>query len=270
MFWTFRRVSWWAAGAVAVLATVAPGAANAQTDYYNLDAGRPLRVEDALVIERHALEWQVAPLRFSGIRWRGTGLAVEPELAWGALPRTQVEIGVPVVRGAGPGHVIGAAGVDVSVLHALNAETITWPALAISLGALTPAGPYGPDRTLATVGAIATRTLRAGRIHVNVAATPGSASGRVPDEASRWRVGIAGDRTFVVQSTLVGADLVAERPLGGGDVQWSAALGMRRQLGPRSAIDLGMGRRITGEGEWFVTAGSALSFGLLHRFGGVK
>jgi hypothetical protein len=56
----------------------------------------------------------------------------------------------------------------------------------------------------------------------------------------------------------------------GGDVQWSAALGMRRQLGPRSAVDVGLGRRFAEGGEWFVTAGSALSFGLLHRFGGVR
>ncbi|MBL8960841.1 MAG: hypothetical protein JNJ98_13385, partial [Gemmatimonadetes bacterium] len=39
--------------ALALLGAVA-GPVRAQTDYYNLDAGRPLRVEDALVIERHA------------------------------------------------------------------------------------------------------------------------------------------------------------------------------------------------------------------------
>jgi hypothetical protein len=247
-----------------------PGVASAQTDYYNLDAGRPLRVEDALVIERHAFEWQVAPLRFSGARGQGTAFAVEPELAWGILPRTQLEVGVPLRRAGDGGRAMGAAGVDVSLLYALNAETMTWPGLALSVGAVAPAGPFGPERTLMTVGGIATRTMSAGRVHVNAQVTPGAATRGAYDEASRWRVGVAADRTFVVHSTLLGADVVAEKPLGGGDVQWSAALGMRRQVGPRSAVDLGVGRRLTHGGAWFVTAGSALSFGLLHRFGGAR
>lgn len=252
-----------------VTAIAVPAVARAQTDYYNLDAGRPLRVEDALVIERHALEWQMAPFRLSGARGMKTAFSVEPELAWGVLPRTQMEIGVPVQRGGLSGRTIGAAGMDVSLLHALNTETRTWPALALSVGTLLPAGPFGPDRALVSIGGIATRTMSAGRVHLNAAVTPGTSSVRA-DEASRWRIGLAADRTFVVQSTLLGADVVAEQPLGGGDVQWSAAVGMRRQVGPRSAVDLGVGRRLAEGGEWFVTAGSALSFGLLHRFGGVR
>jgi hypothetical protein len=31
-----------------------PGTAGAQTDYYNTDAGRPLRIEDAYPTERYA------------------------------------------------------------------------------------------------------------------------------------------------------------------------------------------------------------------------
>lgn len=260
---------WRVRAAVLLAALAAPVAGGAQTDYYNLDAGRPLRVEDALVIERHALEWQMAPFRLSGARGAKTAFSVEPELAWGVLPRTQMEIGIPLQRAGTSGRTIGAAGVDVSLLHALNAETLSWPALAVSVGALLPAGPFGPDRGLVTIGGIATRTLSAGRLHLNAAVTPGAAS-VAAGETSRWRVGLAADRTFVVQSTLVGMDLVAEEPMTGGDVQWSAALGMRRQLGPRSAVDVGLGRRFAEGGEWFVTAGSALSFGLLHRFGGVR
>ncbi|MBC7896577.1 MAG: hypothetical protein H7066_14270 [Cytophagaceae bacterium] len=239
--------------------------ASAQTDYYNLDAGRPLRVEDALVIERHAFEWQVAPLRFSGARGRKTAFAVEPELAWGIMPRMQLEVGVPLRREGEGRSALGAAGVDVSLLYALNAETLSWPGLALSVGAVAPAGPFGPERMLVTVGGIATRTTSAGRVHVNAHVTPGATSRDASDDASRWRVGVAADRTFAVQSTLLGADVVAEQPLGASRVQWSAALGMRRQVGPRSAVDVGVGRRLGAQGEWFVTAGSALSFGLFHR-----
>src|SRR5688572_23274403 len=41
--------------------TVSPAAA--QTDYYNIDSGRPVRIEDAYPVERYAFEAQVAPLR---------------------------------------------------------------------------------------------------------------------------------------------------------------------------------------------------------------
>ena len=247
-----------------------PRAAAAQTDFYNLDRGRPLRTEDALVIERHALEWQVAPLRLSGGSGRGSTLGLDPELAWGVLPRTQLEIGAPLVVSRTGGMRIAGAGVDVSVLHALNTETLGWPGLAVSVGALLPTGALGPSRTVAEVGAIATRTTGMGRLHLNGAVTPGAAPARSPDDLSRWRASVAVDRTWAVRSLLVGGELVAEEALGGGGTVWSAGVGARYQLDPRSAVDLGLGRQWRGDGAWYVTMGSALSFGLLHRFGGVR
>jgi hypothetical protein len=250
-----------------VLVCASPGFLRAQTDYYNLDAGRPLRIEDALVIERHAIEWQLAPLRLTGARGRRAAFAAEPELAWGALPRTQVELGVPLL--APRGGAIGAAGVEVTALHALNAETSAWPGLALRVGMHLPAGPYGPRSTRSEVAALATRTLSHGRIHANASFHGGSTAG--DPEAARWSAGIAADHAFVLQSLLVGVDLLVEDPAQRGlDRRWSAAGGLRFQLDPRSALDLGGGRTLGENGEWFVTAGTALSLGLLHRFGGVR
>lgn len=243
------------------------GAVRAQTDYYNLDAGRPLRVEDALVIERHAIEWQLAPLRMTGARGSRVAFAAEPELAWGALPRTQVELGVPII--APRGGAIGAGGVELTALHALNAETSTWPGLALRVGVHMPAGPHGPRSTRSELAALATRTMTHGRVHLN-AALHGGASAGDPD-ATRWSAGLAVDHAFVIRSLLVGADLLVEDPAAsGGSLRWSAATGLRLQVDPRSAIDLGAGRTMGEDGEWFVTAGTALSLGLLHRFGGVR
>ena len=247
--------------------------AHAQTDYYNLDRGRPLRVEDALVIERHAIEWQLAPLRVSGGGGAGSRVALEPELAWGVWVRTQVEVGMPLVRSRRAGaSSFGGAGIDLSILHALNAETVTVPALALGGQLLVPAGPFGPSRAIPTVSALATRTFSAGRLHLNAAVTPGAYDAvDVGDDASRWRVGVAADHAFVFQSLLLGADLVARRPLtANGDMEWSASTGMRYQVGPRVGIDLGVGRTLGARDEWFVTAGSAVSLALLHRFGGIR
>lgn len=261
------------AAALAVIATaMAARAAAAQTDYYNLDRGRPLRVEDALAIERHAIEWQLAPVRVSGARGHGSTLEFEPELAWGVAPRTQVELGVPMARWRrGNRQTIGGAGIDVSVLHALNTETTSLPALAIAARTLLPAGPLGPSRAIPTVSALATRTTSFGRVHVNASLTPGSyASDDRVGEASRWEVGVAGDHAFVFRSLLVGGEVVARRALVGDDVDWSAASGVRYQVGPRLAVDAGLGRDLSRGGEWFVTFGSAVSLSLLHRFGGVR
>ena len=113
-----------------VVALGTPATLRAQTDYYNLDRGRPLRTEDALVIERPEMEWQVAPLRLTRVQGGRSVLGIEPELAWGALPRTQFAPGVPMERLAhGDAQVVGLAGVHASVLYALNAETLTCPRL---------------------------------------------------------------------------------------------------------------------------------------------
>lgn len=247
---------------------------HAQTDYYNLDAGRPLRTEDARTIERHALEWQLAPFRANGANSGSATLAVEPHLAWGALPRTQVEVGVPIERRRVAGHsAIGGAGLDLSVLHALNAETISLPGLAIGASLLIPVGGMSADATYGAVRAIATRTLTAGRIHVNatygIGPTPLRAAGEGLSDFTRWEVGVAADHTFPLRSMLVGIELVARTPMAESlGTEWSAATGLRKQLSPRLALDVGGGRTLARRGEWFVTFGSAYAFGLLHRIGG--
>lgn len=267
-----RRARTGVAIAIAIAMAVATRAAEAQTDYYNLDRGRPLRVEDALAIERHAIEWQLAPLRVSGARGRGSTLEVEPELAWGVAPRTQLELGVPMARRRRGGReTFGGAGIDLAVLHALNTETTTLPGMAIAVRALLPAGPLGPSRAIPTLTALATRTTSFGRVHLNASLTPGryESSDRL-GEASRWEVGVAGDHTFVFRSMLVGGEVVARRALVADAVDWSAATGVRYQVGPRLALDAGVGRDLSADGEWSVTFGSAVSLSLLHRFGGVR
>jgi hypothetical protein len=275
-----------AAGALALLAAGA-GAARAQTDYYNTDAGRPLTVEDAYPVERRAVELQAAPLRveraLGGVyRW-----GVEPEVAVGVLPRTQLEVGVPVVyvdrggaagAGGGPERRAGVAGVELSVLHALNVET-TIPALALSAGALLPAGALGPDHAYATVKAIATKTFAWARFHVNAQGAfgpglllpaAGPASGPVGGntlELSRWLAGVAVDRTLPLRSLLVSAEGFARAPVVRGEaLEWNVGAGARWQAAPRWALDAGLGRHLTGDDRgWYLTAGGAYALGLPWR-----
>lgn len=197
--------------------------------------------------------------------------SVEPELAYGILPRTQLEIGLPVfvAEGAGNGRTHGVGAVHVSVLHALNVESLGWPALALNLAAAIPAGEFGPDAAYGAVGGIATRTTRLARVHVNVDAvigpsTAGSGTGGAHD-LERWSAGVALDRAMPLRSLLVAAEVVAGRPMDpADDLRWRAGAGIRWQLTPYWAVDAGIGRAFGDEREWSLTFGAARAFGLVR------
>src|SRR5688572_7373599 len=75
-----------------VLAPVTARSAKAQAHYYNLDGGRPTRVEDAVPTERYGLDVHFPALRLERLdngtyRWRG-----EPKVSIGVLPMTSLEV----------------------------------------------------------------------------------------------------------------------------------------------------------------------------------
>ena len=232
-------------------------------------------IEDAYAIERRAFEIQAAPLRLERSRRGVYNWGIEPEVAFGVLPRTQLVGGVPLAyidAGTG-GRTAGLAGVDVSVLHNLNVET-SIPALAVAAEVLLPAGHLGPERAYSSVKGIATKTFSWARFHVNGrytfgaepgrAAAGGSMHGAGAVELSRWLAGVAIDRTFPLSSALVTAEVNARRPMHVGEaLEWNAGAGTRVQLTPRWAMDAGGGRRLTGEDRgWYVTVGGAFALGL--------
>lgn len=262
-------------GLVIAFATAlfAPVPTSAQTDYYNTDAGRPLRIEDAYPVERRAFEIQAAPLRLERSREGIYNWGIEPELAFGILPRTQFEIGFPfayVDAGVG-GRTAGLAGIEFSALYNLNAETEI-PALALATSVILPIGGLAPDDPYFSVKGIATRTLTWMRFHLNGEYTFGPAqeqrgAGGGEAELSRWMAGVAGDRTFPLQSMLLTAEVFASEPLRDDeDLEWSAGGGIRYQLSPRLNLDAGIDRRLTGEDRGrYATFGTAYALGLPWR-----
>ena len=259
------------------LLQLAPKAGSAQTDYYNTDAGRPLTVEDAYATERYAFEIQLAPLRLERTRGGIYQWGVEPELAYGILPRTHVEIGAPFSYvDVGGSRKAGLAGIELSVLHNLNVETGSIPALGIVGDVLFPAGPFGPDEAIISAKGIATRTMRWARFHLNGSYTFGSESsaGQSVDtrtggvEVSRWLAGLSIDRTFPLRSMLIGAEVFAEQPLLDEEpVAWNAGAGIRYQLTPYFNIDGGIGKRLTGdERSWFARFGLSRQFAIRSLF----
>jgi hypothetical protein len=260
------------AGAVLAAALAAPAAA--QTDYYNTDKGRPVRVEDAYPVERHAFELQLAPLKLEREAGGVYNWEVAPEVAWGVLPRTQLELAFPLayLDAGAAGKASGLAGIEVAALYNLNNETRTLPAFAIAADVLLPVGGLGPDRAYPTIKGIATRTFSRARFHANAEYTlgPDAGEGDEVGEASRWMAGLAVDRTFPIRSLLVTADLFAEQALDSGEsLSWTAEAGIRYQTSPQFNVDLGIGRRFAGgEQGWSFTVGVAHAFALRRMLPG--
>ena len=266
-----RRRAWSRVAGPALVLVLALTArhAEAQTDYYNTDAGRPITVEDAYAIERRAFEIQLAPLRLERMEGGAYTWGLEPEVAFGVLPRTQIELGLPLVFAEhGGGHVSGLAGVHIAAMHNLNTET-TLPALAIAAEVVIPAGSLAPDEPYPSVKAIATKTFSFARFHANGGWTFGDTPAVPGDDAhasaelSRWMAGLAVDRAFPLRSFLLTAEVVARQPIvEDTDIAWSTGAGVRYQIGPRLAADAGAGYRLTGDDGWYVTFGAAMAIGL--------
>jgi hypothetical protein len=254
------------AAAVLTLASLpAYRVAGAQTDYYNTDTGRPIRIEDAYATERYSLDLHLAPLTIERARSGQYRWSVEPELAYGLVPRTQVELGVPVVWPDAGGSRLGIAGVDLSALYNFNVETQTFPAFGIRAGVLLPVGQLAPEQGHATVQGMATRTFRWARLHFNSAYTFGEAAAtdEAAAELTRWATGIAADRTFVLQSFLVTAEILASEPLASqGRTEWTTGAGIRYQLTPYTSLDAGISQQLNGSER-----ATALTFGLARVLG---
>lgn len=254
------------------LALSATGTLRAQTDFYNTSLGRPIRIEDAVPVEYRAVELNLAPVRLDFMSQDTRFWSLHPEATIGILPRTQLQLAIPLgYLDASGTSAQGVAGLDVSVLHALNMET-SIPALALAGDISLPVGPLGGSSTYGTVKGIVTRTLSWARFHGNAQLTVGpSASSDLATasaandsrDLSRWLAGIAVDKTFAFHSLLITAESFAEQPINtGASVAWSAGAGLRYQLDPRWTMDAGIGRRFSGDDRaWYVTLGSAYSLG---------
>jgi hypothetical protein len=295
-----RALRWSAALALLAVRVVA-----GQSSYYNLDSGRPTRVEDAIPTPRGELEIQFLPVR---AEWVGDGtqrLRYEPKLAFGILPMTEIEARVPFVQVHSPGSpiVVGVASAGLGALHAFNVET-KWPALAVAGEVVLPIGSLSAPMASYSLKVLLTKTFTFGRLQVNagggtwsVRATPtavpqgytcGNAPGvppcLIPDvpcdlipvapdgarstacapalaapnelraagsstrsTGAHWTAALGFDHAFPLQSTLVMADVIVDRFVGLYPLDdWTAELGLRRQITPQLVLDLGVGRRFAG------------------------
>ena len=151
--------------------SVAGSSARAQ-GYYNLDAGRPTRVEDALPTPRYELDVQFPSLRVESLssglrRWR-----IEPKMTYGIAPFTDVEVRAPFIVVASPDsntpNKSGFGGLAVGAMHAFGVERGTWPAVAIAGEWIAPVGTLAAQIGSYSIKGVATKTFEHARVHANV------------------------------------------------------------------------------------------------------
>src|SRR5438067_172417 len=116
--------------------------ARAQASYRNLDAGFPVRVEDATVTERYALDLDFLNFRYDELSNLRKRFQYEPELSYGVLPRTEIWTRIPMYyRESTAVPRRGIAGVGVGAMYQFTIETQHLPALALATEVFRPTGP---------------------------------------------------------------------------------------------------------------------------------
>jgi hypothetical protein len=235
-----------------VTAVAAPPALQAQTDFYNLDKDRPLRVEDAFATKRWAFEIKASPLTLARDREGEVRYAPSLELTHGLLPGVSVSGGIHVTRLAGDRHTEA----ELSSLANLWIEGPRLPAAALRLTGHVPMEGGGSGRLEAR--GILTRTLAGPvRSHLNAGLFMGD--GRHED----WWTGVALDWVLPFHHTLLLTDTwLAEGRDGVREIRSGA--GFRLQLTPTLVLDAGASRSWTDDrgDDWRLTVGLAHEFGV--------
>jgi hypothetical protein len=166
---------------MALAGCLASGRLAAQTEYFNTDGGRPLRVEDATPTARFALDLHFPTARVERFDGGVGRLRVEPALSYGFLPRTAVELRAAFVyREPEASPRGGMTGIGFGITHALNTETTRLPGIAIAGELYQPTGSAKTGGAAYSLRSLITRTTRVARVHAN--ATFGSYNVTVPQQ----------------------------------------------------------------------------------------
>ena len=227
----------------------------AQTDFYNLDKDRPLRVEDAYATKRWAFELQGSPLTLNQTREGELHYAPSLELKHGLLPGFEISVGSHLdVSRSGTETSTTLGRVEVSGLANLWVETQRLPAVGIRVTGHVPT--RSDAEADLEVRALVTRGVAGPvRAHINGAWLTGDGA------REEWWAGLALDWTLPFHHTLLLAEgWVADG--GEGDATFHTGTGGRIQLSPTLTLDAGVGRDWRGETgrDW------SLTLGLTHEF----
>jgi hypothetical protein len=140
-------------------------------EYYNLDAGRPTRVEDATPTPRQELDIQMPALRFDQLQSGPKVWRADSKLSYGVAAFTEIELRVPLLL-VDPGDVraprtIGLGGLAIGATRALTLESGALPAVALTGEWVAPVGGLSARVGSYGVKLLATKTFSFARFNLN-------------------------------------------------------------------------------------------------------
>lgn len=240
-----------------------------QSDYRNLDPGRPIMIEDAQPIEFRALELQLGIPRYSRHRDKGWELSFEPELEWGFARDWQAGLaGEEAVVRDGES-TTSFRDVQLHLLYNFNQEDERLPAMAIRPELTFGAGALGSEQTHVAVKGIVSKTIGLNRVHLNGSYTFGEKEppGKGSDRLNRYLFGIAYERTLPLEFLVLLADLYAVGPIDGHRREIIYDIGTRIQVAPTWVIDAGLFQALRAERlDFGLTLGVSYVFSFRRLF----
>ena len=245
-----RRVAALAAAGLALPGALTGRPARA-SDHNNIDAGRPLRFDDAETVAfgERTLEFGA---ELGAGRGRAAGLGLTAEYLVGFALNTQVSLDLDPSVGGRSGTRdtrFDIGNVGVGVLHNFNREYDGTPAFSLRGDLFLPTG-RGARGVDVRLRAIASKTVRQyGRLHLNVDAEMAT---RPEHDERSFRPGlIVGYSRPLGYPTRFDRTGLAELAVRSGEAHGegaviSAGVGVRQQVGVRSVADAGLRSDIAG------------------------
>lgn len=237
-----------AGAALTVLLGAGPAAA---VDHNNIDAGRPLSFDDAdaIAFREQALEFG---LNFGWPRRRPLGLGVSAEYLYGFAPNTHLSVGIQPSFGgrADSGDTdFDFGNTSLSLFHNFNREFGNTPAFSLRGDAFLPTGRDSRGVGFRLRGIASKQAGQYGRVHLNVDLNAEPSPGR---DERQFHPGVTVGYTrpigYPTRFTTTGlAELFVQAgPERGKGPVVGVGLGLRKQVGIRSVLDLGIQTDLAG------------------------
>ncbi len=233
-------------------------------DHDNLDPNRPLQVEDAYPIPEGEIALE-SGVRVNDRREGRTRFAFQPQILYGAFRNTQIEIQSDLFTESGT--VVGpnrSGDLRLGVLYNFNTETLTLPALAMSLELNVPTGVQSRAVDTKLTG-ILTRSVGRLRFHVNGGYTV-LGSPQYQERSGMYRfvaaVSYPIGYPYRFRETLIIDVYTRQSDLVGQSNHTGIEVGLRHQLTSRIVLDGGLGTEFMGPSDRAAITGTVgLSIG---------
>ncbi len=224
-------------------------------DHTKLDFGRPLQIEDAHPLALGEMKLELGASVAMSDHNRSL-YSFEVEFAYGIALNTHIEVGVEPTAGVRAGNTDRAVDLgptSVGVFFGLTRESPTTPASAVAVRAHLPTGRIGSATDVSVTGIFGGQAGGFGRWHTNLGGSV-AVNRRSGDRLVTFAGGLGYSQPiglpYDFSQTFVSAISIRQSREAEGGLTGTLGVGLRRQIGIRDVLDVGV------ETDVFVTGAS--------------